>query len=173
MAEILTHKELLEYLGSDPPLVRGMVDPGEQVQIDGIELTLRKLSTLEEAGSIGSTNEERRIPGVLDLAFDEGGWIDLPTGCYKVLFNEVIAVPRDVVAIARPRSTLLRCGVTVETALWDSGYVGRSESLLVVHNPEGCRLKRNARLIQLVFFKLSKPVETGYSGRYSGENVEE
>jgi dUTP pyrophosphatase len=49
---------------------------------------------------------------------------------------------------------LLRCGVTVNTAVWDAGYSGRSESLLVVYQPEGFDLQKNARIVQLVFFQL-------------------
>ncbi|KPJ54046.1 deoxyuridine 5'-triphosphate nucleotidohydrolase [candidate division TA06 bacterium DG_24] len=173
MAEILTREELWGYLNADPPLVQGMVDPDLQVQVDGIELTVRQVARFADAGRIGVSEDERRISRTAVLEFDEEGWIHLPQGCYKALFNEIIAVPRDVVAIARPRSTLLRNGMTVHTALWDSGYVGRSESLLVVYNPYGCRVRKDARLIQLVFFKLSRPVRVGYSGRYSGENIDE
>ena len=73
-------------------------------------------------------------------------------------------------ALATPRSSLLRCGVTVNTAVWDAGYSGRSQSLLVVYNPGGFRLQRNARIVQLVFFQLSGETE-GYNGTYQGENM--
>jgi len=79
-------------------------------------------------------------------------------------------MPLDVVAIARTRSTLLRNGATVETAVWDPGYKGRSSSLLVVHNPEGIRLKKDARIAQLVFFRV-KEVAEGYSGVYQNERM--
>ncbi|MFB3073431.1 MAG: hypothetical protein ACE1ZU_08060, partial [bacterium] len=57
-------------------------------------------------------------------------------------------------------------GATVETALWDSGFQGASEALLVVHNRHGFRLRRGARLIQLIFFKMLEAVEEPYAGRY-------
>jgi dUTP pyrophosphatase len=76
-----------------------------------------------------------------------------------------------VAALARPRSTLLRCGASLETALWDPGYRGRSQSLLVVHNQSGLRLKRNARLMQLVFMRLDRAAEKAYAGIYQGENI--
>jgi len=75
-----------------------------------------------------------------------------------------------VMALAAHRSSLLRCGVTVGTAVWDAGYEGRSQSLLVVHNPLGFRLQKNARIIQLVFFQLSQETER-YKGKYQGENI--
>jgi dUTP pyrophosphatase len=73
-------------------------------------------------------------------------------------------------ALAMPRSSLLRCGVTVHTAVWDAGYSGRSQSLMVVYNPRGFRLQRNARIVQLVFFRLTQETE-GYQGIYQGENT--
>ena len=73
-------------------------------------------------------------------------------------------------ALGRPRSSLLRCGVNVGTAVWDAGYSGRSQSLLVVHNPSGFSLEKNARLTQLVFFELTGESE-GYQGIYQGENI--
>ena len=86
-------------------------------------------------------------------------------------FNEVIEVPPDVMAIARPRSSLLRMGATMETAVWEPGYKGRSQSLLVVHNPNGIRLRKNARLMQLIFFRLEDDANKLYNGVYQGENI--
>jgi dUTP pyrophosphatase len=40
-----------------------------------------------------------------------------------------------------------------------------------VHNPQGVRLKKNARLMQLVFFRLGREAERVYAGRYQGENI--
>ena len=88
-----------------------------------------------------------------------------------LIYNEVVRMPLDVVAIARSRSTLLRNGASMETAVWDPGYHGRSSSMLVVHNPYGIRLKKNARVAQLIFFK-TEEVEKGYAGVYQKERIE-
>ena len=69
-------------------------------------------------------------------------------------------------AIARPRSSLLRMGVTVETAVWDAGYRGRSEALLIVYNSAGFYIKKDARVVQLIFMRMENAVQQGYSGRY-------
>jgi len=60
--------------------------------------------------------------------------------------------------------------VTVGTAVWDAGYEGRSQSLLVVYNPRGFRVQRNARITQLVFMELTGDSD-GYNGAYQGENI--
>jgi dUTP pyrophosphatase len=56
------------------------------------------------------------------------------------------------------------------SAPWDSGYSGRSGSLLLVSNPAGIRLKKDARVLQVVFFELDAPAEKTYAGRYQNEN---
>jgi dUTP pyrophosphatase len=40
-----------------------------------------------------------------------------------------------------------------------------------VLNARGYRLQRGARVLQLVFFRLSSPTAEGYKGRYHGENA--
>jgi dUTP pyrophosphatase len=40
----------------------------------------------------------------------------------------------------------------------------------VVSNPAGIRLKKDARVLQLVFFELDSPAEKTYAGRYQNEN---
>ena len=89
---------------------------------------------------------------------------------YIITYNEIVHLPKNVMALATPRSSLLRCGVTINTAVWDAGYSGRSQSLMVVYNPQGFRLQRNARVLQLVFFELTGETE-GYQGVYQGENI--
>jgi dUTP pyrophosphatase len=174
-SKVLTRRELETALKQTPPLVESLVDPKVQLQQNGVELTLRDIFEFrsEEAGAIAFDNSKRRVVEGRQLKFDEFGWVKLKRNAYRVIFNEIVNIPRNVFALARPRSSLLRNGVTVETALWDSGYSGRSESLLIVHAPGGCMFEKNARLIQLIFFWQSKGVEAEYTGRYVGENTME
>ena len=104
------------------------------------------------------------------LVFDGLGFIDLLPGVYSITYNEIVNLPGNVMALATPRSSLLRCGVTVNTAVWDAGYSGRSQSLMVVYNPQGIRLQKDARIVQLVFFQLTGETR-GYDGTYQGENI--
>lgn len=168
---MLSHDELITLINEKPPLVEKMTDPDIQVQPNGIELTLQRVELHEGPGSIAFDNSERKLPATKNLDFDGEGWLDLPKGSYKIVFNEIVNIPNNIAAIAKPRSSLLRCGVTVETAVWDAGYSGRSESLLVVYNEKGFRIKKDARVLQLLFFRLSKEVRNGYSGVYQNENV--
>jgi dUTP pyrophosphatase len=166
---IIAGKELLEIL--DRGVVRDMIDPEVQVQICGVDLTIRSVERFVTAGAVDYDNKERVVSKTEEVAFDDAEWAYLEAGCYLVTFNETVSIPKTLTALARPRSSLLRCGATVETALWDPGYRGRSQSLLVVHNPLGLRLKRNARLIQLAFYRLSSTADKVYEGAYQNENL--
>jgi len=169
MSTVLSRQNILRLLQHKPPLVEGCIDLEQQVQPNGIDLTLREVALLQSPGKIAVS--ERLVPDLAPLVFDGLGFIDLMPGAYIITYNEIVHLPRNIMALARPRSSLLRCGVTVNTAVWDAGYSGRSQSLMVVYNPQGFRLQRNARVVQLVFLKLTGETE-GYQGAYQGENID-
>jgi len=170
MAAILSKEDIHRLLNQEPPLIEGWVDLEEQVQANGFDLTLREVALLQSAGRIAVTNSQRLVSDLAPLVFDGLDFIDLMPGPYIITYNEIVHLPRNIMALATPRSSLLRCGVTVNTAVWDSGYSGRSQSLMVVYNPRGFRLQRNARIVQLVFQELTQETE-GYRGAYQGENI--
>lgn len=170
MAAILSKQDILRLIKQEPPLIEDCVKLEEQAQPNGIDLTLREIALLQSSGKIGVENSQRIISDLAPLVFDGLGFIDLMPGSYIITYNEIVHLPKNIVALAMPRSSLLRCGVTVNTAVWDAGYSGRSQSLMVVYNSQGFRLQRNARIVQLVFFKLTRATE-GYHGAYKGENI--
>ncbi|MCD6391400.1 MAG: deoxyuridine 5'-triphosphate nucleotidohydrolase [Dehalococcoidia bacterium] len=171
MFGILCREDILEMLKASPPLADNLFDIQQQVQPNGIDLTLKEIAMLSSPGSLGISNESRTLSSTSPLAFDGLGRIDLMAGCYLVTYNEVVNIPRNIIALATPRSSLLRCGVSIHSAVWDAGYSGRSQSLMVVYNPRGFRIYRNARIVQMVFFLLSREVAQGYQGIFQGENV--
>jgi dUTP pyrophosphatase len=167
---VLAAKDIRRLIGRSPPLIEGYLDLDEQVQANGFDLTLRDVAVMTSAGRIAASNLRRVVSGLAPLEFDTAGSIALAPGSYMVTYNEVVHLPKNIMALGRPRSSLLRCGVSVGTAVWDAGYSGRSQSLLVIHNPRGFNLEKNARLTQLVFFELTGDSE-GYQGIYQGENT--
>jgi len=169
MGSVLSATSIREFLHHDPPLVEGLLDEALQVQPNGIDLSLQGVQSFTNAGQLGFSSSDRVLPGMTDLAFD-GDRIHLPAGSYLVTFNEIVHLPLNLMALGRPRSSLLRMAVNVGTAVWDAGYHGRSQSLLVVHHPQGVSLMRNARLIQLVFIALDDSTQ-GYAGIYQNENI--
>jgi dUTP pyrophosphatase len=171
MFGVLSREDILKMLGGSPPLVENLCDTQQQVQPNGIDLTLKEVALFSSSGSLGTGNENRAVSSTSPLVFDGLGRVDLLPGCYLVTYNEVVNLPKNIMALAMPRSSLLRCGVSIHHAVWDAGYSGRSQSLMVVYNPQGFRLYRNARIVQMVFFILSREAAQGYQGMFQGENI--
>lgn len=167
---IMTRKEIMARLEGKPPLVEDFLELRVQVQNNGFDFTLRSVASFSSLGQIALDNDERILPQTSALDFGADDYIQLAPGQYRIIYNEIVHLPNDVMALGFPRSSLLRCGADIRTAVWDAGYSGRSESLLIVHNPHGLRLKRDARVMQLVFMHLGDTSE-GYQGRYQGENT--
>ena len=167
---VLSGNDIRRLIKAKPPLIEGWLNLDEQVQANGFDITLRDCALMESGGQIAADNRDRIVSSLSPLSFDSTGCLDLAAGVYMITYNEIVHLPKDIMALGRPRSSLLRCGVSVGTAVWDAGYEGRSQSLLVVHNPQGFRMQKNARITQLVFFELTGESE-GYKGIYQGENI--
>jgi dUTP pyrophosphatase len=171
MTAVLPRQEIQRLLKKKPPLIEGCVDIEKQLQPNGIDLTLRDIALLQSPGRLAVEDSQRLVSDLAPLVFDGLGFIELVPGAYIITYNEVVHLPENIMALGRPRSSLLRCGVTLGTAVWDAGYSGRSQSLMVVYNPQGFRLQKNARIAQLIFMRLSQKTK-GYRGAYQGENIE-
>ena len=166
---VLTDSAIRTLLRRTPPLLEGLADAKTQVQSCGVDLTVGSLSRYASDGAIDFDNSRRVLSRTEPAEWVEGEAV-LPAGGYHIVYNEKVNLPADIMALAYPRSSLLRCGATVHTAVWDPGYSGRGEALLVVHNPLGIRIARDARIAQLVFFQLDGDVEHSYRGRFHGEH---
>jgi dUTP pyrophosphatase len=171
LVKLIEGRELRRRLEASPPLIEGFIDSEVQIQMNGVDFTLREVASFRnEAGAVDFDNTKRRAPGTEPIPTDDDGWWRLAPGAYWVVYNEIVNIPPDAFAIGRTRSSLLRGGASVKTALWDSGYSGRSGSLMVVHNRAGIQIQKNARIMQLVFFGLDSPAEKTYEGQYQNEN---
>jgi dUTP pyrophosphatase len=168
---VLSRQKIEEMIDAAPPLITAMPDVGTQIQPNGVDITLEAVSSFEGCGTIAVSNDNRILPETVDLTYQADGSIHLPPGPYHVRFNEIVALPDWLMAYARPRSSLLRSGVALHTAVWDAGYSGRGASLMVVYNPAGFTVHRNARIAQLVFHPLSSATSGGYAGAYQHEGT--
>lgn len=170
---VLSRATIAALIAGDPPLLSECPDVDGQLQPNGFDVSVRAVSAYDDGaapGSIGISDSDRALPENAELAFDSDGWAQLNAGSYLITFNEIINLPRNIMALARPRSSLLRSGVAIHSAVWDAGYSGRSQALLTVHHPAGFRIQRDARVAQLVFFPLDAGDPQGYTGRYQNEN---
>jgi dUTP pyrophosphatase len=167
----LGRERLLALIQAARPLISGYHSIEDQLQPNGFDLSVAEVGELANGGAIGRTNASRSLPDIRPLPFDDTGWLELRPGPYQMVFNETVDLPNNLMALGRPRSSLCRMGAILGTAVWDAGYRGRSTALLIVANPDGMRLERAARVLQLVFFTLDAPTVRGYDGTYQGENL--
>ena len=171
IGSVLDRDSILELLNTKDPLIEGYLDLEAQLQTNGFDFTLKEVRSFESEGETGHGTQPALLSESNVMPFDSDGRSHLSQGSYLITLNEVVNLPKHVMALARPRSSLLRCGVAVHTAVWDAGYSGRSQAMLTVYNPFGFIVTKGARLIQMVFMYLARPVEEGYQGRYQGENI--
>jgi dUTP pyrophosphatase len=162
---VLIGKQILER-----NIVNELISVEKQVQPCGIDLTVSKIEMYKSEGVIDFDNSQRKLPRLEESGTFQGAW-HLTPGSYLITLNEIVSVPANCMGIARPRSSLLRMGATICSSVWDPGYVGKSQCMLVVHNQRGIVVHPNAKLLQIVFLKLDKESEKLYSGIYQGENL--
>lgn len=142
------------------------VDPcaEDQVQPNGVDLRIGEVFTVTSPAEI---NADGTVPGERQ----EVAWPPencFPPGFYIIRYQETVTIPPGHVGQVFPRSSLLRNGAALFSALWDQGYSGRGEALMVLWAP--MKLPPGARIGQLVMF----PAEAaaGYEGQYQGENLD-
>ncbi len=168
---VLSRDQIRRLLVGQPPLLSGMPDADVQLQPNGVDITIESVSRFQGAGTLAHSNADRSLPDVDDIPFEPNGSLYLAPDAYQVRFNETVNLPPWLMAYARPRSSLLRAGVALHTAVWDAGYSGRGISLMVVYNPAGFRLERDARICQLVFHVLAEATREGYAGAFQNEGA--
>jgi dUTP pyrophosphatase len=166
---VLASQQIESLISGVPPLVTGLVNLNDQIQPNGLDLTIESVAKITSSGKIGLSNDDRVLATTDDMEFDAAGLVHLPRGVYIARLNETLSFPKDLMGIAKPRSSLLRNGVAVHNAVWDAGYIGRSQVQIVVYNDLGFTVSRNARIVQMVFMTLDSASETPYAGLYQGE----
>ncbi len=143
----------------------------EQIQPAGVDLTVQNIQAFEEKGKLAVNNSERTVPEKRLLQPDTNGFYSLPVGSYVVRYREKIEIPLDSIGLVFPRSSLLRMGATIYTAVWDPGYTGQGMGLLNVIHP--LAIQRGARIAQLILIRMETPSYEGYQGIYNNEKAED
>ncbi|MFB6161947.1 MAG: deoxyuridine 5'-triphosphate nucleotidohydrolase [Halococcoides sp.] len=141
----------------------------DQVQPNGVDLRIESVHEPTEPGRIARDGKRVADRREVDPHDEDGQAVyHLDPGGYIVAYEDRIAIPDEHVGLLLPRSTLLRNGATLETAVWDAGYEGRGEGLLIVHHP--IEIERGARIGQLI---VAEADHSGtYDGSYQGERIE-
>ncbi|MHA1954238.1 MAG: deoxyuridine 5'-triphosphate nucleotidohydrolase [Candidatus Heimdallarchaeaceae archaeon] len=147
-------------------IIQEYIDLETQTQIAGFDLSVRDIMQLEDGGVLDFDNSKRFIPQHESLEKIDDAWILKPGG-YLVKYNEIVDVPYDAVGIVLPRSSVMRCGATLFSAVWDPGYKGRGIGLMVTYTE--IKIYQNTRIAQIMFIKTTEKTKKGYSGDYQNE----
>ncbi|ACV24599.1 deoxyuridine 5'-triphosphate nucleotidohydrolase [Methanocaldococcus fervens] len=139
----------------------------KQIQQCGIDLRVWKIFKIEGEGTLDFSNEKRKLPNYVEIFNSEKDEsITLDRGIYVVKVADYMKIPENVAGFAYPRSSLLRMGATIYSAVHDPGYEGRPEYLMHVFNP--IKIYRYARIAQIVFIEC-RDVKGVYEGIYKGK----
>ena len=166
----MLNKQQLKKLIEENKLVENYIDLETQLTPNGFDLTAAEIYEFCGAGAVDFSNKERvlcpvrKIEPVKNDYADEFGWWQLKAGAYKVKTNETVNMPNNLIATASTRTTLLRMGAHTSHGIWDAGFCGKSEFLLIVENTNGVLIKQNARVAQLMFLPAQET--ESYEGIY-------
>ena len=139
---------------------------GEQVQPNGVDLTLDRVFEQVGVGRIARDGKEIGEREAVEPSRE--GVVALDPGGYILRYGETVRIPEGHIGFILPRSSLMRNSGMLNTAVWDAGYEGRGEGLLQVHHP--IEIEVGARVAQIVFAAADH--EGTYDGSYQGENLD-
>lgn len=148
----------------------------EQYQPAGLDLTIGSIQQLSYQSGVmyGLLKNAKVLPNqepVEEKKMQVGGMLKTgyilePHVCYIVTTNEKIKIDNNSGQFYLPRSSLLRAGITVDTAFGDPGFDGHLSFLLRNNTPVMFFLEKNVRFAQLINIKTSN-VDEGYDGDYN------
>ena len=160
---MLVDRKILAYIADG--MIRNYVSINTQIQSNGFDLTVAEIMMFTEEWEprIDFTNEDRRISSTIPKLL-VGGKYYLEQGVYLFRANEVFETPDNIVGWGMPRSTLSRCGIVLNSAVLDAGYSGHL--VFVMYIPQAITFSKNARFVQMIFFKLNEAPNQLYDGVY-------
>ena len=165
------NREEIKKLINEAGLLENYIKLEIQLTPNGFDLTVARIFSFTGAGTLDFSNKERMLPEGEEIfpekinSADNRGWWNLEKGTYKIITNESVNLPRDLIALAFSRTSLLRMGAFTQHGVWDAGFKGKGEFILTVGNNNGINIKQNSRIAQLVFLRINE-TSRGYNGIY-------
>lgn len=150
-------------------------------QPSGLDLRLGNLFYLDAERDVeyGLINGEKILPEhklikptLMQIAEDDyvTGWKLIPQQPYIAQVKGQIKIGENNAQFYLPRSTLLRAGINVYTALGDLGYNGHLSFLVINHSPRPFFIQEGERFAQLVDLQVRGGSES-YDGDYQEKEV--
>jgi deoxycytidine triphosphate deaminase len=176
-----------EYVAEHVREFDGSKVPEENIETHGVELGIDTIYRVEGPSFI--SNDGYSKPERIEMKTRSTDQLDLPNGSiedeaeadviqsehytlnegnYVIVYDKEIHIPNDTVAFVFPRSRLMRSGLQLTTAVWESGYSGIGEGGLYVDNQ--AFVKDDTNVGQIVMARAS--VMEKYDGSHQGENLD-
>lgn len=148
----------------------------ENYQPAGLDLNVGKVYEVNQGQVIGIVNGQKMSAAHLPVErqdfpeYDlEDVWEIKPGIPYIFEVDRQIKIDESNVQVYKPRSTLLRNAISVETAVGDPGYNGHLSFLVINHNPvNSFFISKGERFAQLLNAEVK-----GNSESYDGDYQEE
>lgn len=164
---VIGYEDILKLIKQDPSLIEGVDE--NNVQPSGIDLRVKRIFRLRNGGFLGI--KDRRTPSVEIVAEKEGEKFKLkPNGFVLVETMERVNMPKDIMAIVLPRSSLFRCGVSLHTAVVDPGFQGTLTFGMKNLSELPFEIEMGSKIGQIVFERVKGNVKL-YNGKYQGGKV--
>ena len=160
---ILNKSQISEYI-TKKNMITNYIDIDAQIQSNGFDLTVKGISLYHGSGTIDLDNTHRGMPEYIII--QNQGSHHLEFGAYLIDFNEKLKIPNDIVALGYSRSSLLRMGANIPSAVFDAGFEGYPQGMLIVNNKHGLDIHKNARVLQLIFLDREND-DSSYNGKYA------
>lgn len=143
----------------------------DMVQMHALDIRIDKLYRITsgffvpEQGKTSQSRKEEIIPTV-EPVMPPREIFCLAPGVYSFEAVQSVEMAEGEAGWLVPRSSLTRNGVDVRSALYDAGYKGGVNGIIIVHGHHGCSIEKGARIAQFVIVK----AETAklYDGQYQG-----
>lgn len=139
----------------------------EMIQPNAIDLRVDSVYRMSNDTFKIDKNNNKTHRGSTPIESVDNKWYLTP-GCYEIITNHVVTIPRNECGWVVTRSTFVRNGCFVVSGLYDSGFSGKVGCLLVVMGGD-VEIERGTRLGQFVI----STAETAelYSGSYGSAST--
>jgi deoxycytidine triphosphate deaminase len=139
------------------------------VQPSGVDLRVKTVYRLKNGGYLGVKN--RQTPNVDVVSDKVGEKITIkPNEFVLVETMEKVNMPKNLLALILPRSSLFRCGVSLHTAVVDPGFVGTLTFGMKNLSEHPFEIEIGSKIGQIVFEEVKGNTKL-YDGKYQGGKV--
>ncbi len=158
-------------------VMKPLVEPLLADQVDGIEGTtvdLRLGAIYKPVGSASLMRETRVTPEIeklIDIEDQPDGVFTVKPGDYLLMQTiETVNMPHDIFAYIRPRTTMIRSGIPLETAFISPNYQGRLTVGMKHQGLHDVDIQMGFRIMCVAFFPIDGEA-VPYRGVWQGERV--